>query len=317
LKNTHTGNTLTSSKRKVQVTPMDYPNPNIHEALRPHNKGDEEKVAVGLAALHEEDPSFQYHVDSELHQTVVSGQGELHLQVAMERLKERFNVEIDLSAPKIPFRETIRSNGEAKYRHKKQSGGAGQFAEVWMRIQPSQRDSGIDFSESLVGQNVDRVFVPSVEKGVNSACTDGILAGYRVVDVQIDFYDGKMHPVDSKDVAFQIAGKQAFREAFQSAKPCILEPITKIEVSVPEEFMGAVMGDLSSRRGKILGMDAEGAFQVVNAEVPQMELYHYSTNLRSLTGGRGLHTEEFSHYEYMPRELEQKVISQTKSNGEE
>ena len=235
----------------------------------------------------------------------------------MERLKERFNVEIDLSAPKIPFRETIRGNGEAKYRHKKQSGGAGQFAEVWMRIQPSHRDSGIDFHESLVGQNVDRVFVPSVEKGVNSACTDGILARYRVVDVDIDFYDGKMHPVDSKDVAFQIAGKQAFREAFQSAKPCILEPITKIEVSVPEEFMGAVMGDLSSRRGKILGMDAEGAFQVVRAEVPQMELYHYSTNLRSLTGGRGLHTEEFSHYEYMPRELEQKVIAQTETNGAE
>ena len=317
LKNTHTGNTLTSTKRKVKVAPMEYPNPNIHEALRPHNKGDEEKVAVGLAALHEEDPSFQYHVDPELHQTVVSGQGELHLQVAMERLKERFNVEIDLSAPKIPFRETIRGNGEAKYRHKKQSGGAGQFAEVWMRIQPSQRDSGIDFHESLVGQNVDRVFVPSVEKGVNSACTDGILAGYRVVDVDIDFYDGKMHPVDSKDVAFQIAGKQAFREAFQSAKPCILEPITQIEVSVPEEFMGAVMGDLSSRRGKILGMDAEGAFQVVRAEVPQMELYHYSTNLRSLTGGRGLHSEEFSHYEYMPRELEQKVIAQTEANGAE
>jgi len=317
LKNTHTGNTLTSSKRKVTVVPIDYPNPNIHEALKPKNKGDEDKIAVGLSALHEEDPSFQYHVDSELHQTVISGQGELHLQVAMERIKERFNIEMELSAPKIPFRETIRSNGEAKYRHKKQSGGAGQFAEVWMRIEPAPRDHGVEFTQSLVGQNVDRVFVPSVEKGVNSASTDGILAGYRVVDVKIDFYDGKMHPVDSKDVAFQIAGKQAFREAFQSAKPCLLEPITKIEVSVPEEFMGAVMGDLSSRRGKILGMDAEGTFQIVRAEVPQMELYHYSTNLRSLTGGRGLHTEEFSHYEFMPHELEKKVISQSQAKEEE
>ena len=180
-----------------------------------------------------------------------------------------------------------------------------------MRVDPTPRDHGVEFTQSLVGQNVDRVFVPSVEKGVNSACTDGILAGYRVVDVKIDFYDGKMHPVDSKDVAFQIAGKQAFRESFQSAKPCLLEPITKIEVSVPEDFMGAVMGDLSSRRGKILGMDAEGTFQVVSAEVPQMELYHYSTNLRSLTGGRGLHTEEFSHYEFMPNELEKKVIAQS------
>ena len=317
LKNTHTGNTLTSSKRKVTVVPIDYPNPNIHEALKPKNKGDEDKIAVGLSALHEEDPSFQYHVDSELHQTVISGQGELHLQVAMERIKERFNIEMELSAPKIPFRETIRSNGEAKYRHKKQSGGAGQFAEVWMRIEPAPRDHGVEFTQSLVGQNVDRVFVPSVEKGVNSASTEGILAGYRVVDVKIDFYDGKMHPVDSKDVAFQIAGKQAFREAFQSAKPCLLEPITKIEVSVPEEFMGAVMGDLSSRRGKILGMDAEGTFQIVRAEVPQMELYHYSTNLRSLTGGRGLHTEEFSHYEFMPHELEKKVISQSQAKEEE
>ena len=316
-KNTHTGNTRTSSKRKVTVVPINYPNPNIHEALKPKNKGDEDKIAVGLSALHEEDPSFQYHVDSELHQTVISGQGELHLQVAMERIKERFNIEMELSAPKIPFRETIRSNGEAKYRHKKQSGGAGQFAEVWMRIEPSPRDHGVEFTQSLVGQNVDRVFVPSVEKGVNSASTDGILAGYRVVDVKIDFYDGKMHPVDSKDVAFQIAGKQAFREAFQSAKPCLLEPITKIEVSVPEDFMGAVMGDLSSRRGKILGMDAEGTFQIVRAEVPQMELYHYSTNLRSLTGGRGLHTEEFSHYEFMPHELEKKVISQSQAKEEE
>jgi len=317
LKNTHTGNTLASPKRKVTVPSIDYPNPNIHEALKPKNKGDEDKIAVGLSALHEEDPSFQYHVDSELHQTVISGQGELHLQVAMERIKERFNTEMELSAPKIPFRETIRSNGEAKYRHKKQSGGAGQFAEVWMRVEPASRDHGVEFTQSLVGQNVDRVFVPSVEKGVNSACTDGIIAGYRVVDVKINFYDGKMHPVDSKDVAFQIAGKQAFREAFQSAKPCMLEPITKIEVSVPEEFMGAVMGDLSSRRGKILGMDAEGTFQVVRAEVPQMELYHYSTNLRSLTGGRGLHTEEFSHYEFMPRELEKKVIAQSQAKDEE
>ncbi len=317
LKNTLTGNTLTSPKRKVTVPPIEYPNPSIHEALKPKNKGDEDKIAIGLAALHEEDPSFQYHVDSELHQTVISGQGELHLQVAMERVKERFNIEIELSAPRIPFRETIRNNGEAKYRHKKQSGGAGQFAEVWLRIEPAPRDHGVEFTQSLVGQNVNRVFVPSVEKGVNSACTDGIIAGYRLVDVKIDFYDGKMHPVDSKDVAFQIAGRHAFREAIQSARPCMLEPITQIEVSVPEEFMGAVMGDLSSRRGKILGMDAEGAFQVVRAEVPQMELYHYSTNLRSLTGGRGLHAEEFSHYEYMPHELEKKVISQNQAKDEE
>ena len=169
LKNTKTGNTLTSAKRKVTIPPIDYPNPSIHEALKPRNKGDEDKIAIGLAALHEEDPSFQYHVDSELHQTVISGQGELHLQVAMERIKERFNIEIELSAPKIPFRETIRNNGEAKYRHKKQSGGAGQFAEVWLRIEPAQRDHGVEFTHSLVGHNAGRHFVASVVKAPTSA----------------------------------------------------------------------------------------------------------------------------------------------------
>jgi elongation factor G len=178
-----------------------------------------------------------------------------------------------------------------------------------MRIEPSERGRGVEFNESLVGQNVDRVFVPSVEKGVTAACVDGIIAGYRVVDVKVDFYDGKQHPVDSKDIAFQIAGKEAFKEAFRSAQPCLLEPIMDVSIKVPEDYMGDVMGDLSSRRGKIQGMDSEGALQIVNAKVPQGELHHYSTRLRSLTGGRGLHSEAFSHYEEMPRELESRVSS--------
>jgi elongation factor G len=214
--------------------------------------------------------------------------------------------------PKIPFRETIKGRAESKHRHKKQTGGAGQFAEVWMRLEPKPRDSGLEFTQSLSGQNVDRVFVPSVEKGVHNAANEGILAGYRVVDVKVDFYDGKMHPVDSKDIAFQIAGYFAFKEAFMNARPCLLEPIYNIEIRVPDEFMGKIMGDLSSRRGKIQGMDSEGGHQVVKAQVPAMELYHYSTTLRSLTGGRGLHSEEFSHYDEMPRELEQRVIAENK-----
>jgi elongation factor G len=217
--------------------------------------------------------------------------------------------------PRIPFRETIKSKGSAKYRHKKQSGGAGQFAEVWMSIEPRERGAGIEFTESLRGQNVDRVFVPSVEKGVNVASEEGVLAGYRVVDVKIDFYDGKQHPVDSKDIAFQIAGKQAFREAVMSAKPCLLEPICTIEVKVPEECMGDVMGDISSRRGKILGMDSSNGFQVIRAQVPQAELYRYSTTLRSMTGGRGIYAEEFSHYEEMAREQEQRIVAESKREG--
>ena len=317
LKNTHTGNTLAASGLDVLLPPVAYPKPNIHAALRLKSKGEEDKIAVGLAALHDEDPTFLYHVDSELHQTVMSGQGELHLQVISERLKTRYKVDFDLIEPKIPYRETIKAKGDSKYRHKKQTGGAGQFAEVWMRIEPKARNTGLEFTESLVGQNVDRVFVPSVQKGVNSASTEGVLAGYRVVDLLVEFYDGKMHPVDSKDIAFQIAGKEAFREAFLKARPCLLEPIYQIEVRIPDDYMGAVIGDLSSRRGKILGMDSDGGFQVVRALVPQQELYQYGTVLRSLTGGRGVHTEDFDHYEEMPREMEERVIAEAKKAKEQ
>ena len=309
LKDTHTGNTLCSPKRMVSLSKVQYPKPNVHAALRLKVKGEEDKIASGLAALHEEDPTFLFHVDSELHQTVISGQGELHLQIVAERLKRRYKVDFELVEPRVPYRETIKGHGESKYRHKKQTGGAGQFAEVWMRIEPKERGAGVAFTQSLTGQNVDRVFVPSVEKGVLSACGEGIIAGYRVVDLKIDFYDGKMHPVDSKDIAFQIAGKEAFKEAFRSAKPCLLEPIYTVEIHIPEETMGNVIGDLSSRRGRILGMDAADGMQIVRAHVPQMELYQYAGALRSLTGGRGLHIEEFSHYEEMPRELEAKVIA--------
>jgi len=214
--------------------------------------------------------------------------------------------------PRVRYRETIKTKGDSKYRHKKQTGGAGQFAEVWMRIEPKPRDTGLEFSQSLAGQNVDRVFVPSVEKGVHKAAEEGIVAGYRVVDVKVDFYDGKMHPVDSKDIAFQIAGYFAFKESFMAARPCLLEPIHTVEIRIPEDCMGKVMGDLSSRRGKIQGMDTEGSFQVIKAQVPAKELYRYSSTLRSLTGGRGVHGESFSHYEEMPREAEQKVIEESK-----
>lgn len=317
LKDTHTGNTLCSPKRIVSLPKVVYPKPNIHAALKLKAKGEEDKVAIGLATLHEEDPTFLYHVDSELHQTVISGQGEMHLQIISERLKRRYRLDFELVQPRIPFRETIKAKAESKYRHKKQTGGAGQFAEVWMRIEPKPRNTDVEFTESLTGQNVDRTFVPSVQKGVMSACTEGVLAGYRIVDVKIDFYDGKMHPVDSKDIAFQIAGKEAFRESFMTARPCLLEPIHDIEIKMPEECMGNVIGDLSGRRGKILGMDSTDGFQIVKAKVPAMELYRYSSVLRSLTGGRGIHTEDFSHYEEMPKEMEQKVIADSKKAKEE
>ncbi len=312
LKDTNTGDTLCGTKKPVFLERVEYPHPNIHAALRSSGKGEEDKIASGLAALHHEDPTFLYTVDAELRQTILSAQGELHLEVIADKLRKRYNVHVDLIEPRVRYRETVKARGDSKYRHKKQTGGAGQFAEVWMRIEPKPRDTGVEFSNSLVGQNVDRVFVPSVEKGVMKACDEGIVAGYRVVDVKIDFYDGKMHPVDSKDIAFQIAGYFGFKEAFNMARPCLLEPIHLVEIRIPEDCMGKVMGDLSSRRGKIQGMDVEGGFQVIKAHVPAKELYRYSSTLRSLTGGRGVHSETFSHYEEMPREAEQKVIEESK-----
>lgn len=317
LKNTHTGDTLCHSKLNIEFPKIQFPLPNIHEAVVTKSKGDEEKIATGLATLHEEDPTFIFKVDSELKQTIISGQGELQLEIVVDRLRKKFNVDVDLIEPRVPYRETIKTNGDSRYRHKKQTGGAGQFAEVWMTIEPLSRGSGVEFSNSLVGQNVDRVFVPSVEKGVRAASDEGILAGYKVVDLKANFFDGKQHPVDSKDIAFQIAGKGAFKEAFMSAQPCLLEPINEIEVRVPEDQMGDVMGDISGRRGKILGMESEHGLQVIKAQVPQANLYRYSTTLRSLTGGRGLHREKFSHYEEMPKDLEQKVVALSKREEEE
>jgi elongation factor G len=312
LKDTHTGNTLCGAKKAVSLPKVEYPKPNIHASLKSNVKGEEDKIATGLASLHHEDPTFLHMVDSELRQTIVSAQGELHLEVIAEKLRRRYNVHVELGEPRVRYRETIKARGDSKYRHKKQTGGAGQFAEVWMKIEPKPRDTGVEFTQTLSGQNVDRVFVPSVEKGVMRACEEGILAGYRVVDVKIDFYDGKMHPVDSKDIAFQTAGYYAFKEAFAMARPCLLEPIHLVEIRIPEDCMGKVMGDLSSRRGKIQGMDMEGGFQLIKAHVPAKELYRYSSTLRSLTGGRGVHSESFNHYEEMPREAEAKVIEESK-----
>ncbi len=310
LRDTHTGDTLCSPRFPVVLPKVDYPKPNIHGALRLRSKGDEDKLAVGLATLHQEDPTFHYRVDDEIHQTIVSGQGEIHLQVIVERLARRFGVQVGLEEPNVPYRETIRGRGESRYRHKKQTGGAGQFAEVWLRLEPGARDSGVDFKQTLVGTNVDRVFVPSVEKGVQTACREGILAGFRVTDVKAEFYDGKMHPVDSKDIAFQVAGYHAFKEAFQAARPTLLEPIYIVSVTVPEDHVGAILGDLSSRRGQIIGVESDGHFQIIKARVPQKELYHYSTVVRSLTSGRGRHAEEFSHYADVPAEHMQKILAE-------
>jgi len=317
LRETHTGHTLCSPRFVVTLPKVEYPHPNIHGALKLRSKGDEDKLATGLATLHAEDPTFLYRVDDEVHQTIVSGQGEIHLQVIVERLLRRFNVAVELEEPRVPYRETIRGAAEARYRHKKQTGGAGQFAEVCLRVGPAGRDAGVVFEQTLVGTSVDRVFVPSVEKGVRTACTEGVYAGFRVVDVKTEFFDGKMHPVDSKDIAFQIAGREVFKKTFLAAGPVLLEPIMDVTITVPEEYMGDIMSDLNTRRGRVQGMEQAKGKGVITAQVPMAEMQRYAIELRSITQGRGVYSMKFSHREPVPAHIAEGVIAAAKREREE
>lgn len=317
LKNTYTGNTLCEKNDPICLSNISFPDPLISVAIKPKSRGDEDKISNGLHMLHDEDPSFSVVNDPELHQTILSGQGELHLTVILKRLKERFGVEVLEERPKIPYRETITANAGDKYRHKKQTGGAGQFAEVWMRIEPISRGEGFQFENQVKGGNISSVFIPSIEKGIKQVLVSGPVAGYRVVDVKAIVYDGKEHPVDSKDIAFQVAGREVFKSCVLNAKPILLEPIFDVEVRVPEEVMGDVMGDLSGRRGKIMGMEAQGKLQVIKAKVPLADLDRYATTLRSITSGRGIYTRSFSHYEPVPKDVEAKIIEASKKEKEE
>ncbi len=310
LKDTHTNNTLSGKQFQVAYPPINFPEPVIRTAIVPRAKGDEEKIASGLHTLHEEDPTFLVTVDPELSQTVISGQGELHLAIIVKRLDTRFGVQVDMVEPKIPYRETIKSAvQDAEYKHKKQTGGRGQYGHVHLKIEPLPRGSGFEFVDEIVGGVVPGRFVPAVEKGVVEGMGKGVLAGCKVIDVRVTLWDGSYHSVDSDELSFKIAGMMAFKKGFLAAKPVLLEPFNEIEVLVPEDFMGDVMGDISSRRGKILGMDSSGSYQRIKSLVPLVEIHKYSTVLRSMTQGRGHFTTRFSHYEEVPREIQEKVIA--------
>ncbi|MBN1781585.1 elongation factor G [bacterium] len=317
LRSTKTNDTLCDKRSPIVIDPVRFPEPVISVAVNPKSRGDEEKISTGLHVLQDEDPSFKVVQDPELHQTIVSGQGDLHLKVIINRLKDKYGVEVEEERPKIPYRETITAKADDKYRHKKQTGGAGQFAEVWMRIEPQARGEGFDFGNEVKGGNISSVFIPSIEKGVKQVLEKGPVAGYHVVDVKAIVYDGKEHPVDSKDIAFQTAGREVFKAAFLKARPILLEPIYDVEVKVPEDHMGDVMGDLSGRRGKIMGTEAKGTFQVIKAKVPLADLDRYATTLRSITSGRGLYRRTFSHYEQVPKDQEIKIIEESRQHREE
>ena len=318
LKDTHTTDTLCAKGASLQLPGIEFPEPLIRVAIQAKEQGGEDRVSTGIAQLHEEDPSFVMKFDGEVRQTILLTQGELHLEIIVSRLKERFGVEIDMETPRIPYRETIRGNADAQYRHKKQSGGRGQFGEVFLRIAPKARGEGFEFLNEVVGGNIPSNFIPAVEKGIVETLSEGPVAGYQVIDVAAIVYDGKHHPVDSDEVSFKLAGSHAFRDAFLKAKPVLLEPIYQLEITVPEEFMGDVMGDLSSRRGRISGMDTSGHFQVIHAEAPLAEIDRYATSLRSMTQGKGFHAQRFDRYEDVPGDIMAKIIENAqKDKGRE
>lgn len=318
LKDSHTGDTLTSKNFSVSLPSIEYPDPVIRFAVKPKAKGDEDKISAALHTAHEEEPTLISKYDPEISQTVVAGQGELQLNLAIKLLKDRYGVEVELVEPRIPYRETIRGKCEdAEYKHKKQSGGRGQYGHVHLKLEPMPRGGGYEFVDDIVGGVVPGRFVPAVEKGLKEIMSKGILTGSKVVDIRVSLFDGTYHAVDSDEVSFKIAASQAFKKGFMDAKPVILEPIYDINVKIPEEFMGDVMGDISSRRGKIQGMDSESPYQIIKAKVPLAELHKYSTQLRSLTSGRGMFAMNFSHYEELPKEVETKVIEEYQKHKEE
>lgn len=318
LKDTHTNNTLASKNLSVIIDQIEFPEAVIRSAILPKAKGDEDKIASGLHTLHEEDPSFYVKFDPEISQTIISGQGELQLTLAAKRLKERYKVDVDLVEPKIPYRETIKGKvDDVEYKHKKQSGGRGQYGHVHFKMEPLPRGAGFEFVDAIVGGVVPGRFIPAVEKGITEIMSKGVLSGNKVVDVKVTLHFGSYHDVDSDEMSFKLAAIQCFKKGFLECKPCLLEPIYEVEVIVPDEYMGDVMGDISSKRGKILGMDSDGHFQIIKAHVPLSELYKYSSQLRSLTQGRGVHKRKFSHYEEVPKDVEQKVIDEYNKSREE
>ena len=316
LKNTHTGDTLCQRGGSLVLPGINFPEPLICVSIATKEKGNEERMATGLSQLHEEDPSLVTRYDGEIRQHLMLAQGELHLNTIIQRLIERFGVEVNTESPRIPYRETIRGNAEGHYRHKKQTGGRGQFGEVFLRVGPKERSEGFEFGNEVVGGNIPSNFIPAIEKGIVETLTQGPLAGYQVVDVNATVYDGKYHAVDSDEISFKLAGSNAFKDAFLKAKPVLLEPIYTLEVTIPEEFLGDVMGDLSSRRGRISGMDADGHFQVIHAEAPLAEIDRYATTLRSMTQGKGMHSQKFERYEEVPGDIMLKIVESSKKEKE-
>lgn len=311
------GDTLSAKDKPIVFPPITYPEPNYLAAIKPLGRGDEEKISQALSRILEEDPTLKVERNPDTKEDIVYGLGDIHLDVLVEKMKRKFGVEVSLAVPRVPYKETIKKKVQAEGKYKRQSGGRGQYGHCFLEIEPLERGQGFEFVDKIVGGAIPRNYIPAVEKGVQEAMQEGVLAGYPVVDVRVTVYDGSYHPVDSSDMAFKIAGSMAFRKGAQEAEPVLLEPMMEVEVKVPDENMGDIIGDLNSRRGKILGMNPQDGYQLVKALVPLAELFRYSVDLRSMTQGRAYFAMKFSHYEEVPSQIAQEIIAQAQREREE
>jgi elongation factor G len=316
LKETLTGDTLTDEAHPFELPRITFPEPAISFAIQPKSRGDEDKISNALARISEEDPTVHYHYDPETKQLLVSGLGNLHVEMVVERMKRKYNVDVNLLPPRIPYKETVKGRAEGQGKYKKQTGGRGQYGDTWLRIEPVPRGGGFEFVDEIFGGAVPRQYIPSAEKGVRDAMKRGVIAGYPVVDIKVTLYDGTYHDVDSSDMAFQIAASMGFQKVFMDAHPILLEPIMNVEVTCPSDGAGDVIGDLNSRRGRIVGMEPAGETAVVRAQAPMAEMLTYEPSLRSMTGGRGAYSMEFSHYEEVPAFIADKVVKEAKAEKE-
>jgi elongation factor G len=317
LAETKTGDTLCLKDQPILLPPIEYPKPVLSASVKPKSKGDEEKISNALARMMEEDPTIDVYRDTEVGQTILSGLGQSHLEATVERMKRKFGVDVILEPPKVAYKETIRTTVKAEGKYKKQTGGHGQYGHCFLEISPLERGKGFEFENRIVGGVIPKQYIPAVEKGVREAMEKGVLAGYPVIDIKVAVYDGSYHPVDSSELAFKIASSMAFKKGVADAKPVLLEPIMSVEVRVPEAYMGDVISDLNSKRGRILGMEAVGRTQVIKAQVPLAEMLTYANDLTSITQGRGYYTMEFSHYEEVPTQIAEGIIEKAQKEKEE
>lgn len=313
LKDTTTGDTLCDEKSLVILESMEFPEPVISVAIEPKSKADQDKMGTALSKLSEEDPTFRAHTDQETGQTIIAGMGELHLDIIVDRMRREFKVEANVGAPQVAYRETFRAAAKVEGKFARQSGGRGQFGHVWIEFEPNEEGKGFEFENKIVGGVVPREYIPAVGAGLEDALKNGVLAGYPVVDIKAALVDGSYHDVDSSEMAFKIAASMALKAAVSKCNPVILEPMMKVEVVIPEEYMGDIMGDVTSRRGRVEGMEARGNAQVVRAMVPLSEMFGYATSLRSNTQGRGTFSMVFDHYEEVPKSVSEEII---KNKGE-